>query len=491
MTLAEITENFFSELNPGNGELLYSQLHKQVGRLIEALPDRSEFPSERDLAGCLKINRNTLRRAITPYVESGLLRRSNKGTFVFKPGTEIRQEAKLDVSPHPLMLGAFPFASSAPVKVRVLLYENLPAQKQFWHETANEINRQERIAIEYLSPSSTSTSVNSYLDVVSELRPDIIQLPASRALLTDTLLDQLQPLSQEQRNEINTDRYRIRNFFQLDNHAADYAAPVYISPLMEAVNPVLMNQCYPDWEEYFSGGSIAPMLAGISERLPGGILLAYHYCGLMLHLRYPDAQDRPAVATMIRNMMEILRQLIDCGQNRLKRSYSQPFDWFQPDAERDFLNGHQLHHCLASFLAKMRLEQGLFKPVYALPGKTGPGMIMAPSMNLGLSRHCVSRSAAERFLHFLLEPFAQQRLAENIGVVPFLKAADEHFCRAFRLPAVSTQPLLNALREPPHLHYDRFWNGSRWQAANYISRLSSGITVEQVTQEAENDFFAN
>ena len=79
----ELTLFFETRTLDGNSSIpIYTELQKQLLHFIETHSNTTEFPSERELAELLKINRRTLHKAIEPLIANGTLIRTRKKTLI-------------------------------------------------------------------------------------------------------------------------------------------------------------------------------------------------------------------------------------------------------------------------------------------------------------------------------------------------------------------------------------------------------------------------
>ena len=70
---------YFKDWIPQDGIHFYKQLRDKIREFIETHTDNTPFPAERDLSNLFGLNRRTVRKAIEPFVNEGLLVRNSKG----------------------------------------------------------------------------------------------------------------------------------------------------------------------------------------------------------------------------------------------------------------------------------------------------------------------------------------------------------------------------------------------------------------------------
>ena len=79
----ELTLFFESRPLDGNADIpIYNELQNRILDFIRTHSDTKEFPSEREFAALLKINRRTLHKAIEPLIADGTLIRTRKKTLI-------------------------------------------------------------------------------------------------------------------------------------------------------------------------------------------------------------------------------------------------------------------------------------------------------------------------------------------------------------------------------------------------------------------------
>lgn len=170
MTVKEIKEKL-GAIDSGKGIPLYEQLRERLESYIDECAEGFFFPSEREIAGALGVNRRTVRKALEFFVDKGLLKRSVKGTVVSKKTDENNYFNNL----HPFIFDSFPILNEKKT-IRFTLYENYPSQKECWQKLAeifNASNPFSKVELDYL-PLSVSHS-DGYFEYIKSSKPDIIQ----------------------------------------------------------------------------------------------------------------------------------------------------------------------------------------------------------------------------------------------------------------------------------------------------------------------------
>lgn len=160
---------------------LYLLLRRGIEALIADLEDGAPFPSERELSEFLNVNRRTLRKALEPLLRDGKLKRKKHETFVRKNHGACCG-ALCDRELHPFT----EFALSQKRRIRILLYEMLPFQQDFWSRTIDDFNRISPVAeVEAYYPQGAPAQkfglVKSYWDEFFKGDFDLAHVPVSYA----------------------------------------------------------------------------------------------------------------------------------------------------------------------------------------------------------------------------------------------------------------------------------------------------------------------
>ena len=127
----ELTLFFETRTLDGNSSVpIYTELQKQLLHFIETHSETTEFPSERELAELLKINRRTLHKAIEPLIADGTLIRTRKKTLIIRKNKTDHQ------------IGAYGahqnYSAGMNRKIRLLLLNTAGDELNFWQETAEK-----------------------------------------------------------------------------------------------------------------------------------------------------------------------------------------------------------------------------------------------------------------------------------------------------------------------------------------------------------------
>ena len=127
----ELTLFFETRTLDGNSSVpIYTELQKQLLHFIETHSNTTEFPSERELAELLKINRRTLHKAIEPLIADGTLIRTRKKTLINRKNKTNHQIGVCGVHQN--------YSAGMNRKIRLLLLNTAGDELNFWQETAEK-----------------------------------------------------------------------------------------------------------------------------------------------------------------------------------------------------------------------------------------------------------------------------------------------------------------------------------------------------------------
>ena len=128
----ELVKQKYFEISSGSEEALYLQIRKGFVAWIHDNDQGFEFPSERELAIFLDVNRRTLRQALMPLFQSGVLARKGYKMFInHKIGTCTNLQNSFLLSD-----------SGTKHILKFLLLDGMPSHAEFWNQVIGEFNRQ-------------------------------------------------------------------------------------------------------------------------------------------------------------------------------------------------------------------------------------------------------------------------------------------------------------------------------------------------------------
>lgn len=130
----ELTLFFETRTLDGNSSIpIYTELQKQLLHFIETHSNTTEFPSERELAELLKINRRTLHKAIEPLIANGTLIRTRKKTLINRNNKSDHQNGIHGIHQE--------YSAGMNRKIRLLLLNAAEEERNFWKETAEKFEQ--------------------------------------------------------------------------------------------------------------------------------------------------------------------------------------------------------------------------------------------------------------------------------------------------------------------------------------------------------------
>ncbi len=431
-----IVKQYFSEIEEGNGTPLYLQLQRAVKELIAELPDNSLFPSERELADDLKINRRTLRKALEPFIAEGRLLRSQRGTVVrHYPKPSAQREEQV----HPFTLDM-----AAPVfwfktKPRVLLYETLPFQQKFWQEAAGLFRRETRIELEICYPQSPSQDMaESYWQEFSKGDFDLAHLPVSYNW-KDNIGDVLSTIPDELRAHEASAEFASETIAQTVPELLQYGVPFAFSPRLYCWNRHYVESLKLDIRKQ----SIEEILEK-AQALPEGVPVASNFYDLCLDLGVPEHFSLKEVQAQLKIILR-----------RLRLALSRPEPVFYPcplsHMYQRAVPGNVLVHGQYSSMLRIKEKDRsgyLFSPATVRRG----GLLWGGSSALGISRQGSHNEDALRFLEFMLSEKIQHKVASELLMAPFRRAEWPTLAETLQMDPENLAASLASCRENPKVY---------------------------------------
>lgn len=476
MKTEEIAKRYFGNLDPGDGRTLNQILTEGAGKLIGDLPDNAEFPSERSLAETLKVHRNTIRRALEPYIRSGALKRNKRRTLVSResalpaPGMQI----------HPLQLQAF-LKSVPPVRkteLQVYHYENMPEQKRFWQETAQAFERKNPgISIQFRTPSDHCLDFGTYMSALKSEKPDMIQLPPSESVI---FRDYAPLLEEIPKTFLSAGDYRME-FFERTPEIPSRFCPVGFSYWTDFFNRSLLEQ-YRISPPDFSKPSEIAAFASAANRLPEPLALSLHIYSLLTPLGMPKTITYETIRNNAKEYFHIAEHLYPRGRNAFFYSMKHPYTWFEQEPQTAYLQEQFIHMVGGHPLLMRNLKKQASFPIHASLMSTGDSSAYTPigMVSFGVNRNSPDKQAALEFCRHLLSEPEQKRLARLTGCAPFHRSSVSEL-----EPDYPGQDLDAALRTyaltPPEMS-EVFWSG-KFSHDPYLQKIIDGTgTIEQMLE---------
>jgi ABC-type glycerol-3-phosphate transport system substrate-binding protein len=480
MNLQEISRKYFSGLEAGGGKLLYQQLYDCLESMVEDLPHKSEFPPERELAAALQVNRNTLRRAIGKLVESGVLVRSNKGTFVHK-------KEKSAPEFHPFLYSDFPPVGTVKPALKLMLYENMPEQVQFWNEAAAEFRKRTGTAVKIDWLDVKCRTNCDYRDVVESLKPDLFQLRGLSAAIPPEIAELMQSPPPELEQLFSGPDY-LNSYFRQVPLSDSRVIPLYFTPFVEIINLELLKKYGIEPEGFSAGYSLEKFLDRCVAGLPQDIYISGHSGTLCTAGKYPETITRESARRNISSAMRMIEKLKPRGASALMMPLDSPFHWYAPELNAAFTAGQLLHMGGRSLFMAHWSAGWPFEVQFALPGNNTSSCAMDVAMAFVWHKDSTRQDETAEFIRFLLSGEMQCKLARETGVMPFHRDAVGVFAEKFSMDPGITAEQLQGHREASHSHLVNFWGA--WSRQPYFERiLNQGAGADEMIELALNDFW--
>lgn len=404
----------------GNPLPLYAQLKDHLQQRVnkgEFFPG-SRFPSEFEIKTQYGVSRITVVRAVKELVKERVLKRhQGQGTFVVHaPAFE----------PHPFVrsLGVQP---KAPNKVRVALFENMPAQQKVWTRLINLFNRTHPelcLDIEWL-PTVVNT-LELYKEFIHTRRLDVVQLtyPLARQLQAEGYLAQLPG---DLAGSLRGKAYHTSLQGSDAGRLLSWVVPLHFSIWGVIWNEKLVGGKGDMIPSCLSQPELIQWMVKTGKRLPAGCHLLNHACKLPLCKGVPVRSPTPRILQRYFqesfNDLALLREMKD----KLLWMESYPYE-----AGRRFLEGSMAFYAdnlqdVISYihLAKFPWRAAVIVPEenYDLP--TGWSCV-------GIPAECRQPELAHAVVRFLATPSAQDEFVIGHINVAFCRASNRHLLDVLR-----------------------------------------------------------
>ncbi len=430
-------KQYFSKIKEGDGTPLYLQLQQAVREMIAELPDNSLFPSERELAEELKINRRTLRKALEPFIAEGRLLRSQRGTIVHHP--------RLPAATHEGKIHPFTMAIAAPTfwpktKLRIMLYESLPFQQKFWQEIIELFNlKNPRLELESFYPQPLfDDPEESYWQEFAKENFDFVHLPVSYRWKAN-IGNMLAEIPAELRQYEATEGFATTTFAQTVPNLLQYGFPFAFSPRIYC-----WNRRYVDYLKLDIHNQSIEEILERGQALPDDVATAATFYDLCLDLAVPERFTPEEIQEQLKIILKRLRLLL--ARNK-KLFCPYPFPNFHHNINEEKM---LLHSSYAPVLRihEKDMKHFLFSPV---PIRRG-GLFWGGSSTLGLSSQGSRNYNALLFLKFMLSEEIQRKIATDLLMAPVRRAEWPVMADALRMDRDKLAESLEHCRENPRAY---------------------------------------
>lgn len=486
MPIEEIIRRFFSELDPGDGRTLCEILSAGAGELISELPDKSEFPSERSLSEHLKVHRNTVRRALEPYISSGKLKRNKRRTLVCHAETvPVQSDGLLEAHPLQLQALAANFAPPCTAELRFVHYETMPEQQRFWNETreAFELSHPS-VRIRYIIPDTHDPV--SYRKFIQAEKPDLYQMLCPVVQSLDEERNMLLPLP----DDLFSAKSFRTNFFEPDARLFPHVLPLYHTLWANLLNADLMEKYYIPAEEFIHGGPLI-RFAGAASKLPRELKLSAHYSGLTFSAGHPRKYTPRSMELFEKDFFDIVESLLPRGEDALFYRINDPFFWFPKELIEAFVSGRVVHIPIPlPFVGRTIADRCRFKTrMFLLSEKREELSLFVGIFALGVPSGGTNTEAVHDFCRHLCSEQEQRRLVRLIGVAPFRKSATDELISFFPENR-DIERILKTYSFISHKILNTFWSG-RFSHNPLVERVLDGRIGTQEAGSAANKLFAD
>ncbi|MGN0872404.1 MAG: winged helix-turn-helix domain-containing protein [Victivallales bacterium] len=469
MEISEEIRTAFSGLDAGSSVPLYRQLEEKIAVWIKTQPAKTFFPSERDLASELNLSRRTVRKALEPFMERGLLERSQKGTFIAS-GNEMEKADSFSLgSIHPLNF-AMGFPRSRPKhRIRVLLYENMPRQILFWKKTVEDFNAEHssrRVELSWDFPQIAETE--RLIPFLRQSEFDLIQLPVTRIWNEDIpqLFSEPGPRLQA---VFHAPEYRTESITSTYPEMLHCSVPVAAGFRILTCNMNLLHSL--GLEALPKDHRTIPLL--LKKPLPEQVWLIDHLSnftefGFKLKLTAKERQMQ----------VEKLLYYFQKYPYSFRRLFLTPPEAHGTYDYRPFLQGKTLFSPNASGGSIHFLnEHADFEQKHILSTPLNGFMHQINCLLFGINRECRNITDAEDFLLFLLSETQQKRFAEE-GFMPLMPSEDPSLAKLLEYPPEQVTAFFERGRELPFF-YEEYYHEITDEFIRRLDRNRAGKGIEK------------
>ncbi len=434
MTDAEIREQF--GVDPDSEESLREQLQTKLYLFVKNAEPETLLPPERTLEKVLGISRVTVRNAMLPLYKEGLLVRNTRQGTRIAPRSEGTPPEQHSI--HQMALGTD--SMDPREKLTLVLYENIPAQQEFWHYTVNSFNSlypKYHISIHWL-PGDVSRE--HYADYLAKVNPDLFQHE-----LTLDASDLGLKLSDDLRGSFTGKHFLFNG--ALTFHSLPYAC----SCAMTYWNQSLAEEYgIPDIRKRLRSGNYLEVLEEADRKLPPRYRIAGHVWDYLAFLGYP-----PGTPDLKRPFLK--KHLEDLARFRGNPRIFYTSQTDSLDAVRNFSNGNQLLVDTNPAAWQTAQANASFKvecePVHPLPGSRRA----SPPLLLSVWKKSRYPATAELFMKHLLSEPVQRQLPLRRQLIPARRTAWHYGAQQiFQLPEPAANLLagqLDAMLPPPAMQF--------------------------------------
>lgn len=437
MKIDEITAKYFSNINPENGKPLYLQIKEKVAEFIEDNPDSTLFPSERQLADALQLNRRTIRKALAPFVENGQLQRGPRGTITNKGN--INSDASID-NMHPFTLSLSKPIHFPKHNLKLLLYETMPYQIEFWQSVIKEFNdSQAEFKIEAVWPKANGDLIANFWNEFQSRNYDLVHLPVSYLWPEYVYQTLLRIPSQLRKSLTDEKKFRSISFCESVPEMLEVAIPFCYSFSFMSWNKKYLNAMGVGNFDDFSSLSFDDKLRIAVDKLPEDVFLSHRFYDLVHDLGLPKSLTCSVIEEHYR--IAVKRALM------LRKRHGAVFPETVPTKNNEkILMQHDFSSVLP--LKKHLLDRSLY---FSIPESLSDTKYWGGTGSLGIFPQS-NHKAAISFINFMLSEKVQCRIARELCMAPAMTAAADELAAVLNTDFESFDKYLWQIRETPSRH---------------------------------------
>lgn len=392
------------KLDFNSAEPLYQQLHRQLEQYLKEKPGGFKIPSERKFSELLGIDRNTVRNALKLFLESGkLVKLGNRGTFV--AGGEISPNPE-----HTFRNLLFDESAAAHIsdhcrRLKILLYEDGPIQKEFWEKAIGLFQKYDpdlKLEVIWLPHD---VDIHGFKDYVYSQMPDIIQ-----TYLSGARNDILQELPDCFNDAIYQDSADFDYLFGHQDALYERFVPVYYCPMLHFLNLELAREYGLD--EYVDQFRLHGVSAVLDKAMTSGApnIDANLYWDWQMSEGIPSAMDFSSILNM-------LEMIFKNSRRYLPQFSDSAYLTFEGTRDQFFNNERLLLCCYAN---RMNATVDELRKKTAISFHAPGTRISHSGLScLGMFRESAAKASSLRFLNFISSREVQEMVPSQLLAFAF------------------------------------------------------------------------
>ncbi len=434
----EIISRYFNNIDAGNSKPLYLQIKEKVAEFIEDHPDNASFPSERQLADILQLNRRTIRKALAPFVEDGQLQRGPRGTVINKGN--ISNYSSMD-NMHPFTLSLAKPMHFSKSNIKLLLYETMPYQIKFWQSVIKEFNdSQIEFKVEGVWPDPNGNLITNFWHEFQSGNYDLVHLPVSYLWPEYVYQAMLHIPSELKKSLTDKNKFRSISFCESVPEMLEVAIPFCYSFSFMSWSKTHLDAMGVSNFNDFSSLSFDDKLRIIVDKLPEDVYLSSRFYDLVHDLGLPKTITSNVINEHYRIAIKRAHML------RKRHGFMFPVTGNANKNSDNVLMQHDFS-CLLP-LRKSLLNDSVY---FSIPEASLNTKYWGGSASLGIFPQS-DYNAACSFTSFMLSEKIQRRIARELFMAPAMIDASDELAATFNTDFKSLDKYLRQFRENP-AHY--------------------------------------